>query len=120
VPNRCVFLEDGLTLRFPAAHAEGYLMTRDEKQAMLLREEGYQAFVYADESGQPTTHYPQNPNGSPHGVAGLTDDTGRVLGLMPHPDRAYFPHHMPGWRRAGLPAKGDGMVIFEAMVKEAR
>lgn len=120
VPNRCVFLEDGLTLRFPAAHAEGYLMTRDEQQATLLREEGYQAFVYVDESGQPTTAYPQNPNGSPHGVAGLTDETGRVLGLMPHPDRAYLPHHMPQWRRSGLASKGDGMVIFDAMVKAAR
>jgi len=120
VPNRCLFLEPGLTLRFPAAHAEGYLMTRDEAQSTLLREEGYQAFVYVDEEGQATTDYPQNPNGSPHGVAGLTDVTGRVLGLMPHPDRAYLPHHMPGWRREGLATHGDGMVIFEAMVKAAR
>jgi phosphoribosylformylglycinamidine synthase subunit PurQ / glutaminase len=120
VPNRCVFLEDGLTLRFPAAHAEGYLMTRDEEQATLLREEGYGAFVYVDEQGQPTMGYPQNPNGSPHGIAGLTDDTGRVLGLMPHPDRAYLPHHMPDWRRRGLAARGDGIVIFEAMVKAAK
>ncbi|MHC4813283.1 MAG: phosphoribosylformylglycinamidine synthase subunit PurQ [Planctomycetota bacterium] len=120
VPNRCVFLADGLTLRFPAAHAEGYLMTRDEEQATLLREEGYQAFVYVDEQGEPTTTYPHNPNGSPHGIAGLTDVTGRVLGLMPHPDRAYLPHHMPGWRRDRLLDKGDGMVIFEAMVKAAQ
>ena len=120
VPNRCVFLDDGLTLRFPAAHAEGYLMTKDEEQAMLLREEGYQAFVYVDEHGEPTTAYPQNPNGSPHGIAGLCDFTGRVLGLMPHPDRAYLPHHMPGWRRDRLAEHGDGMAIFEAMVKAAR
>ena len=120
VPNRCVFLEEGLTLRFPAAHAEGYLMTRDEDQATLLREEGYEAFVYVDEQGQPTSAYPQNPNGSPHGIAGLTDESGRVLGLMPHPDRAYLPHHMPHWRRQGLADKGDGMAIFAAMVKAAQ
>ncbi len=120
VPNRCVFLEAGLTLVFPAAHAEGYLMTRDEEQATLLREEGYQAFVYVDEQGDPTTAYPQNPNGSPGGIAGLCDFTGRVLGLMPHPDRAFLPHHMPGWQGKRLAEHGDGMAIFEAMVAAAR
>ncbi len=118
--SRCCFLQEGLTLRFPAAHAEGYLMTQDEEQARLLRDEGYQTFVYVDADGQASSQYPSNPNGSPGGVAGLTDTSGRVLGLMPHPDRAYLPHHMPNWQRDGLLAKGDGMHIFESMVQTAR
>ena len=61
-----------------------------------------------------------NPNGSPNGIAGLTDVTGRVLGLMPHPDRAYLPHNMPGWTRDGLAADGDGMAIFRRMVEVAK
>lgn len=119
VASRCVFLQEGLTLRFPAAHAEGYLMPADDETARTL-EDGYRAFVYLDDAGNPTESYPQNPNGSPGGLAGLTDCTGRVLGLMPHPDRAYLAHHMPDWRRTGLPAQGDGMEIFSAMVKVAK
>ena len=45
---------------------------------------------------------------------------GRVLGLMPHPDRAYLPFHAPDWRRTGLAERPDGMVIFDAMVRVAR
>ncbi len=118
--NRCVFLEEGLTLRCPAAHGEGRLIVREEAFARQLMDEGYCAFVYSDAQGQPTTRYPDNPNGSPLGMAGLTDRTGRVLGLMPHPDRAYLPHHMPDWRRTGLQEEGEGMVVFRNMVRVAR
>lgn len=118
--NRCVFLEEGLTLRCPAAHGEGRLIVGDEGFAHRLVDEGYCAFVYADQQGQTTTRYPDNPNGSPLGIAGLTDHSGRVLGLMPHPDRAYLPHHMPDWRRVGLGDEGEGMVLFRNMVRVAR
>ena len=118
--NRCVFLEEGLTLRCPAAHGEGRLITAEGSFATALIDEGYCAFVYTDDRGEATTDYPENPNGSPRGMAGLTDRTGRVLGLMPHPDRAYLPHHMPDWRRTGLPGEGDGMVVFHQMVRIAR
>ncbi|MCA8941433.1 MAG: phosphoribosylformylglycinamidine synthase subunit PurQ [Planctomycetes bacterium] len=119
-PNRCVFLEDGLTIRCPAAHGEGYLQCKDETFAKLLRDEGFAAFLYVDANGNPTTEYPANPNGSPHGLAGLTDRTGRVLGMMPHPDRAYLPIHLPNWRREGLAESADGFEIFAAMVRVAR
>lgn len=118
--SRCEFLPAGLTLRCPAAHGEGYLVGKDPGLAHLLASEGYEAFHYLDANGQPTTSYPENPNGSPGGVAGLCDSTGRVLGLMPHPDRSYLPHHMPGWTRRGLASRGDGFVVFESMVRAAR
>lgn len=120
LPNRCVFLEDGLTIRCPAAHGEGYLQPQSAEFGTMLRDEGYAAFVYVDASGTATEDYPANPNGSPAGLAGLTDVTGRVLGLMPHPDRAYRDFHLPQWRREGLPAQADGLAIFEAMVRTAR
>ena len=119
-PNRCVFLDDSLTLRSPAAHAEGYILTSGDEQRRLLLEEGFVAFCYVDAEGNPTTDYPQNPNGSPNGYAGLTDVTGRVLGLMPHPDRAYRPHNMPGWTRTRLRDTGEGILVFESMVRVAR
>ena len=119
-PNRCVFLEEGLILHAPAAHAEGYVLAKNEQQLQLLHEEGYTAFSYVDDQERPTTDYPANPNGSPNGCAGLTDVTGRVLGLMPHPDRSYMAHHMPGWTRSGLGETGDGLAIFQAIVEVAR
>jgi phosphoribosylformylglycinamidine synthase len=123
--SRCVFLPEGLTLRWPAAHGEGRLVAKDAALARLLRDEGYAAVCYVDAAGQPTEHYPDNPNGAPMGLAGLTDHTGRVLGVMPHPDRAYLPTHMPDWRRTlqasgKLPADGDGMVVFRELVRVAR
>ncbi len=123
--SRCVFLPPGLTVRWPAAHGEGRLVPKDETLARVLLEEGYAALRYVDEDGAPTMSYPQNPNGSPAAIAGLTDRTGRVLGMMPHPDRSYLPTHMPDWRavlreQGALPKDGDGMVVFEQMVAVAR
>ncbi len=123
--SRCVFLPAGLSLRWPAAHGEGRLVARDAGLQHVLLAEGYATALYVDENGKPTERYPHNPNGSPLGIAGLTNHTGRVLGVMPHPDRSFLPTHMPEWRRTvlakgELPADGDGMVVFREMVKVAR
>lgn len=123
--SRCVFLPAGLTLRWPAAHGEGRLMAKDKVMQRTLVDEGYAAVLYVGDDGKPTEHYPDNPNGSPLAIAGLTNTSGRVLGMMPHPDRSYLPTHMPQWRRTllengALPEDGDGMVVFREMVKVAR
>jgi len=114
-----------LTLRWPAAHGEGRLIARDPALAQYLLDEGFAALRYVDAAGQPTEQYPANPNGAPLGLAGLTDRSGRVLGMMPHPDRSYLPTHMPDWRRTllergSLPEDGDGMVVFREMVRVAK
>jgi len=123
--SRCVFLPADLTLRWPAAHGEGRLVARDPSLQRLLLDEGYATALYVDPQGRPTEVYPYNPNGAPLGFAGLTDKSGRVLGVMPHPDRSYLPTHMPNWRRTllergALPEDGDGMVVFREMVRVAR
>jgi phosphoribosylformylglycinamidine synthase len=120
LPSRCAFLPAGLALRCPAAHGEGRLLTADDAARALLTDEGYVAMRYVDEEGRATERYPANPSGSRGGIAALTDWSGRVLGIMPHPDRAYLPHHMPDWRRSGLPARGDGAVVFDNLVRAAR
>lgn len=122
--SRCVFLPPDLRLRWPAAHGEGRLIARDPAQQQLLLDEGYAALLYVDAGGSPTERYPQNPNGAPLGIAGLTNHNGRVLGMMPHPDRSYLPTHMPDWRRTllergSLPEDGDGMVVFRELVRTA-
>ena len=123
--SRCVFLPPGLTLRWPAAHGEGRLVARTPALQRLLLDEGYATLLYVDEQGQATERYPQNPNGAPLGFAGLTNKSGRVLGVMPHPDRSFLPTHMPDWRatqlaKGELPLDGDGMVVFREMIKVAK
>jgi phosphoribosylformylglycinamidine synthase subunit PurQ / glutaminase len=123
--SRCVFLPAGLTMRWPAAHGEGRLVARDRGLQQLLVDEGFATALYVDAQGRPTEVYPHNPNGAPLGIAGLTNKNGRVLGVMPHPDRSYLPTHMPDWRRTllangSLPEDGDGMVVFREMVKVAK
>ncbi len=53
-----------------------------------------------------------NPNGSIRNIAGLGDPTGRVLGLMPHPERFLFATQHPRWTRLGLRGEGDGIKLF--------
>jgi len=52
-------------------------------------------------------HYPENPNGAPEAIAGITDETGLTLGLMPHPERASLPVHY----------SQDGLKLFQNLVK---
>jgi phosphoribosylformylglycinamidine synthase len=70
---------------------------------------------YADERGQPAD-YPANPNGSQDDVAGICDATGRVLGLMPHPERHVLGTQHPKWTRDGLRPEGDGLQLFRNAV----
>ena len=124
VSSRCVFVPANLEMRCPAAHGEGRLVARDDKLQHQLLEDGFRVFAYVDDEGNPTDAFPANPNGSPDATAGLTDSTGRVLGLMPHPDRSYLAHHLPGWRRdedlTPENDEGDGLVLFREFVRTAR
>jgi phosphoribosylformylglycinamidine synthase len=87
----------------PSAHAEGRPLFSETGGAARPRV----VFHYVDEQGQATTQYPLNPSGAPGGVAGITDETGLVLGLMPHPERASLPTHY----------SQDGLRIFKNLVK---
>ena len=71
---------------------------------------------FVDEHGQPGP-YPINPNGSQGDVAGVCDASGRVLGLMPHPERHVLPTQHPRWTRKGLAAEGDGLRLFRNAVE---
>ena len=58
-----------------------------------------------------------NPNGSQGDVAGICDASGRVLGLMPHPERHVLPYQHPRWTREGLAPEGDGLRLFRNAVE---
>ena len=83
-------------LELPVEHAEGRVVTAGDTVARELLERGQLALRYVDADGR-TDRYPANPNGSSAGIAGLCDPTGRIFGLMPHPDRHFdHTHHQIG------------------------
>lgn len=92
----------GRVLRMPSAHGEGRLLSNPRGPGC-----GRVMFRYCDAGGRPTAEYPSNPSGAPGGVAGVTDATGLVLGLMPHPERASLPVH----------ASQDGLELFRNLVR---
>ncbi|MHC4658634.1 MAG: phosphoribosylformylglycinamidine synthase I [Planctomycetota bacterium] len=114
--DKCVFINAGRQIYLPVAHAEGKVVTKDEATLEKLRADGQIAFKYVDKDGREGT-YPVNPNGSMGSVAGLTDSTGRVLGLMPHPERYVQPTQHPHWTRLKDKADSDGTSIFNNAVR---
>ncbi len=61
--------------------------------------------------------YPHNPNGSIDNIAGICDETGRVFGMMPHPEDFQHRTNHPAWTREELPEEGAGVAIFRNAVK---
>ncbi len=115
-PGKCVFLKGVTELNVPVAHGEGNFVGRKEWIVRGLDQAGQIVLRYAGANGH-ANGFPENPNGSQDDVAGVTDATGRVLGLMPHPERHIFPTQHPQWTRLGLKAEGEGMRVFRNAVE---
>jgi len=109
--DRCVFLPKGEIVALPIAHGEGKFVPRDHAVLAALRDGDQVALRYVDQTGAPGP-YPINPNGSVDDVAGLCDPSGRVMGLMPHPERFVDVTQHPRWTRGGV-ARADGRVFFQ-------
>jgi phosphoribosylformylglycinamidine synthase len=115
-PNRCPFLSGIERLHVPVAHGEGRFVCREPWLLDGLRQAGQVVLRYVDEKGEPGG-FPVNPNGSQGDVAGICDATGRVLGLMPHPENHVLPTQHPRWTRRGLAPEGDGLAVFRNAVR---
>ncbi len=119
----CVWTRGCSRMELPARHGEGKFLAKDASVQLRL-EAGRQVVArYAGPDGLPTEEWPFNPNGSPGGVAGICDPTGRLFGLMPHPDAYLYPFHHPRWTRraeeSDLPPEGEGLAIFRNGVDAA-
>ncbi len=114
--DRCVFIEPERQIYLPVAHGEGKVVTADEATLERLKSEGYIAYKYVGPEGEEGP-YPINPNGSVEAIAGLTDSTGRVMGLMPHPERFVRRTQHPQWTRLGEDLDPDGIKIFRNAVR---
>jgi phosphoribosylformylglycinamidine synthase len=115
----CVFTRGIDQLDLPVRHGEGKLVPMEPAILDELVAAGAVALTYADPAtGKPTMDYPDNPNGSPLAIAGLTDPSGRILGLMPHPEAFNHPTNHPGYTRGERPTLGT--VLFENAVAHLR
>jgi phosphoribosylformylglycinamidine synthase len=114
--NRCPFLKKGEVFDLPVAHGEGKFVPSEAVPLAVLEKAGQAAVRYVDAKGKTGAGYPANPNGSVGDVAGLCDPTGRILGLMPHPERHVLPWHHPQWTRRPKVKAGDGLAMFKRAV----
>jgi len=101
-------------MSLPLAHGEGRFIA-PEATLDRIEAEGLVALRYADAEGHPTGAYPANPNGAARAIAGVTDPSGRVIGLMPHPERFVARHQHPSWRTREHD-EPDGLTFFRRLV----
>jgi len=117
VGKKCVFTRAiEKLIYYPVAHAEGKFIPKNESVLQKLTENDQIVFQYTNPSGK-LDGYPWNPNGSIENIAGICDSTGRIFGLMPHPERHFHPTHHPRWTREGLKKEADGVIIFRNAVE---
>jgi len=110
----CVFTSGIDHLYLPVRHGEGKIVGRDPGFTRNLVDRHQAVVRYAGPyHDEPTDEYPYNPNGSEQAIAGVCDPTGRVFGLMPHPECFVHRTNHPRWTREELPEEGDGLAIFK-------
>lgn len=118
----CVFFSGVEAMYLPVAHAEGKFVVRDLAALKRLEQSRLVALRYAPLDGRESSPdavlpYPENPNGSVANVAGVCDPTGRVCGLMPHPERYVDTTQHPRWTRMETPPEeGAGLAVFHNAV----
>jgi len=117
VVGRSPWLEGIKNISLPIAHGEGhYVIEKKEYEKMKVKKE--LAFLYEKGDICKFQNLEKNPNGSNYDIAGVLAHNGRVLGLMPHPERAMFSHQSPLWQTNKNRSKeGDGLQIFKNAIK---
>lgn len=101
----------------PVAHGEGKFVVKDKAVLNKLKKNRQIVLQYCDEKGS-LAEYPYNPNGSVENIAGICDESGRIFGLMPHPERHIAVLQHPRWESKNK--EGDGFFIFKNGVEYAR
>ncbi len=109
----CVFTRGVEILYLPVRHGEGQIIGKDDRTSLDLVKSHQAVIRYALPTGEPTMEYPYNPNGAEQAIAGICDPTGRVFGLMPHPEAYQDRTNHPRWTREDLPEEGGGLVVFK-------
>ncbi len=112
-PVQCVWTKDlPEIISMPVAHGEGKFVASSNAVMERLMKNGQVVFQYCNEQGA-LAGYPYNPNGAERNIAGICDETGRIFGLMPHPERHMQPTQHPRATEFRGKKIGDGLLIFK-------
>lgn len=120
--NRTPFLQGIDSFEVPVRHGEGRLLIPDAATRQHILDQNLNCLTYCDATGCEVTQYPHNPNGADLNCAGLTDTSGQVFGLMPHPEAFLSLYNHPDWARRKrvnkeLSEEGDGLKLFRNIVE---
>ena len=107
----CIFTRGIENLYLPIRHGEGKFITRDKEVIERLVKQNQAVTQYVDDKGN-LAGYPFNPNGSENNIAGICDETGRIFGMMPHPEAFIFSQNHPRWTREKI-QECEGSKIFK-------
>jgi phosphoribosylformylglycinamidine synthase len=118
--SKCIFTKGIEKIYLPVRHGEGKFLATSQETLKKLQQNNQIVFQYSDPDGNPTDKYPLNPNGSMNNIAGICDPSGRVFGMMPHPEGFLHRTNHPRWTREDLPEEGDGFAVFRNAVDYAR
>jgi phosphoribosylformylglycinamidine synthase len=109
----CIFTKGIGKSYLPVRHGEGKFVAESADVLEKLHKQSQIVMCYTrDDDGAPTGDYPFNPNGSIDGIAAICDESGRMLGMMPHPEGYLHRTNHPRWTREHLPEEGKGVIIF--------
>ncbi len=125
ISKKCIWTKDIETLHVPIAHGEGNFYTEEETLQQMKKNDQI-VFKYIKEDGSPANgQFPFNPNGAMEDIAAVTDPSGRILGIMPHPERFNCFVNEDGWtlkkeelirQNKDLPQEGAGIKLFKNAV----
>lgn len=120
--SKTPFLAGIEDMELPVRHGEGKLVIEDPEVRELIIGQSLNSLSYSDRAGKPTHKYPENPNGADLHCAALTDPSGQVLGMMPHPEAYLSLYNHPDWqgrirRDPAISQEGEGLKIFRNIVK---
>ncbi len=109
----------------PVRHGEGKLIFKDEEIRTAVLKQNLNCLEYVDKQGDSTAEYPLNPNGSELNCAGLTDPSGQVFGLMPHPEAYLSLYNHPDWgkkkrKNPDISEEGQGLALFKNIIEKLK
>lgn len=110
----CIWTQGIENIYLAVRHGEGKFVTKDKKTLEKLEKQNQIVLQYTNDKGE-LAGYSSNPNGSELNIAGICDETGRILGLMPHPEAFLFPQNHPRWTREAI-KMGQGLKVFQNAV----
>ncbi|MFA6490167.1 MAG: phosphoribosylformylglycinamidine synthase subunit PurQ [Candidatus Micrarchaeia archaeon] len=116
--SACKYFEGVDFINCPVRHGEGRFICRDSAVLSQLEKKGQVALKYVD-GNMKEGDYPINPNGAVKNIAAISDTTGKILGMMPHPECSVYRSQFPRWT-AGISHEKNSRRFFSNIVEEGK